>query len=808
MPQKIYALLVGINKYPELTPNLYGAVNDNRNFDRFLSRFYPDFEYKPRKLKNDKATRENIIKGFEEHLFCARKGDIVLFLYSGHGSRQPAAPEFKPFYAEGEDETLVAYNSRIEGEYDIADKELAVLIDRVAQTGAHVVVILDCCYAGSGTRSRKDSSFVAFREMEEIKIPRSLDSYIFSYFEKQKPGPFRIPRSQHVLLAACSRDEQAVERISENEEEGIMGIFSAALLAVLEEYKGEISYTDLFRLVRRKVRSQVPDQTPEFTFYKGIDPDGCFLTSKQMENAKRSHPPRLYFDRDKWVVEMGALHDLGPNPKQDLIIQIVQRGKGVGKAEVVAVGVEKSEVRVMFESPHQPSQEEMYEAKLLALSQTAFEMSWKGLEVKDLSLVEKQIRIPNVKFISEGDQVGIPYELTATKELFQLWYRPGKVLLQRVSRIRPKGQSADSVEDIVDCIENVVTWERLRRIQNPLLFQGAKEVEISFTMYNEETGTEIPLPDRAKLSCKWLGDKSERIRIMLKVRNQTGRKIYFSLFHLHRSFRISSFANEPVLSGTDWTTLFGDGDDIGLPDGDVFFSNTDTLTLIYSEEELEHSLIAQGGIEIGGMEEGRLREKTGKEEKTGIWSARTFEITLVKEWGRVGKEDLVVMEDVLIVKSHPSLHPKVYVEAAQTYARMPGMEMIPAHFFRSGSPRLLDFSQKNEIEASLLSLKFPEGSDLEELNIQMEREPMLLEVNPVLHPGEKLWVIGYDGSQYYLVDVVEPEAGRNPLVVCISNLGVEGSGPEPEMRIWFFAGEKFDQFANSIVLSEEVSIEV
>src|SRR5207253_1764991 len=104
-------------------------------------------------LIDQQATRQAVIDGFRAHLGRARAGDVVLFYYSGHGSQEGAPPEFWRFEPDRLDETLVCWDSRMPGRFDLADKELAQLIAEVAEPGPHVLVVLDCCHSGSGTRA-------------------------------------------------------------------------------------------------------------------------------------------------------------------------------------------------------------------------------------------------------------------------------------------------------------------------------------------------------------------------------------------------------------------------------------------------------------------------------------------------------------------------------------------------------------------------------------------------------------------------------------------------------------------------------
>ena len=155
MSRSIYALLIAIDDYPPPVPKLRGCVNDIEAFASYLSeRVAKDkgVALKLRTLKNGEATRQAVVDAFSDHLGKAKKGDVALFYYSGHGSQEQAPEEFWKLEPDHLDETLVLFDSRSPGSWDLADKEIAKLIGDVAAKGPHVAVILDCCHSGSGTR--------------------------------------------------------------------------------------------------------------------------------------------------------------------------------------------------------------------------------------------------------------------------------------------------------------------------------------------------------------------------------------------------------------------------------------------------------------------------------------------------------------------------------------------------------------------------------------------------------------------------------------------------------------------------------
>src|SRR5437870_6809219 len=175
--RNFYALLVGIDNYPIPAHRMQGCLSDANGLDEYLrERFVPGKDSGIKVLRDDQAKRQDVINAFQAHLGQAGAGDTALFYYAGHGSQESAPPEFWAIEPDHKNETLVCYDSRLPGGWDLADKELAKLIDKVAAGGAHVVVILDCCHSGSGTRE-------FFADAAERRIPehpekRPLSSYL------------------------------------------------------------------------------------------------------------------------------------------------------------------------------------------------------------------------------------------------------------------------------------------------------------------------------------------------------------------------------------------------------------------------------------------------------------------------------------------------------------------------------------------------------------------------------------------------------------------------------------------------------
>lgn len=149
-------LLVGIDLYADRRFNLQGSVSDVRNIEGVLLDLW---KFKPGEivsLTNERATRANILKAMDEWLVRgSAPGARVFFYMSGHGFH---TKDLDGDEEDGEDETLVPHDARVEGEgaglvvhNQILDDEIRALLSRIGDR--KVTVMIDACHSGSATRS-------------------------------------------------------------------------------------------------------------------------------------------------------------------------------------------------------------------------------------------------------------------------------------------------------------------------------------------------------------------------------------------------------------------------------------------------------------------------------------------------------------------------------------------------------------------------------------------------------------------------------------------------------------------------------
>lgn len=330
MTHNLYALLVGINEYDRRSQvsSLRGCTNDAKAMKAYLESQSGDkTQLHTSVLLNEQATRQAVVDGFREHLQQAEAGDTVLFYYAGHGSQNRAPEEFWPIMPSRLNETLVCHDSRVPGSWDLADKELSKLIAEVSAKNPHIVIVLDCCHSGSGTRGDRDLSAApvfATRRAAADERDRPASSFLISARELAKAeqiqaekmpaiarsfnasgAGWNLPQGRHVLMAACRDTEEASEYRAHGEP---CGAFSHFLLDTLQKTNSPLTYRDLFNATAAKIRANVSDQAPQLEASQLEDLEQPFLGG--LVEPFPSYFTLTYSSELGWCINGGALHGI------------------------------------------------------------------------------------------------------------------------------------------------------------------------------------------------------------------------------------------------------------------------------------------------------------------------------------------------------------------------------------------------------------------------------------------------------------------------------------------------------------------
>ena len=279
MSGTVYALLVGINDYGGKPSPLRGCRADVEALAAVLEGRVAPGALQLETLLDQDATRQRIIDGFQSHLGRAGPGDVALFAFSGHGSFEPVDERLWFLEPTGQNQTIVCADSRNKRAGDLADKELNELIAGVAEKGPHVVVVLDCCHSGGGTRDPKAvPNDVGVRLAPPADEARPVERYLPGVREAAEAAAAGRPvgdvrHARHVALSACEPDQLSKEVPVGG---GSRGAFSAALERALTTMPASASYRDLVRAAANEVRNRVSDQDPT-VFAEGEAVDQAFL---------------------------------------------------------------------------------------------------------------------------------------------------------------------------------------------------------------------------------------------------------------------------------------------------------------------------------------------------------------------------------------------------------------------------------------------------------------------------------------------------------------------------------------------------
>jgi metacaspase-1 len=202
-----YAVIVGVSDYanfgPEIGGDLPGARNDARDFRDVLIAQKGFAAENIHMVLDQEATRDRIVSELSTWLpSVVKPGDLVVFFFAGHGSQMW---DTNGDEEDGLDETICPANV-VKGDtrHDIPDDELNAMLKGIPTD--NIVVVLDNCHAGSGTRAV--TPFARPRALDRtatVDVPKPANATT-----AQTAAPDATPASV-LEIAAAQADEVAVD---------------------------------------------------------------------------------------------------------------------------------------------------------------------------------------------------------------------------------------------------------------------------------------------------------------------------------------------------------------------------------------------------------------------------------------------------------------------------------------------------------------------------------------------------------------------------------------------------------------------
>lgn len=266
VPVKKYAILIGINDYPQVR-KLKGGINDIALMqDLLIKRGFLKGNIKL--LPNEKATKSSIEQSLKDLVYSVNAGDIVVIHFSGHGSQ--VKDDESTEEVDNLDETLIPYDYIHTVEKarmtSITDDELNYFLNQLTGKKANVTLVIDACHSGGITRGA-DSFFAdedfPGRYIGIIDNPdvlgRNLQIDDNSGFSDDKYGS-RSKASKYVLVTGCRSDQKARETTIGGKSYGIL---TQALYSELEKTGGIQIWPDIIKNIRYNVQRKNYNQTPQ-----------------------------------------------------------------------------------------------------------------------------------------------------------------------------------------------------------------------------------------------------------------------------------------------------------------------------------------------------------------------------------------------------------------------------------------------------------------------------------------------------------------------------------------------------------------
>lgn len=640
----IYALLVGINNYKsdEIRP-LNGCINDIDEIANCLLTLSGSNEnISIKKLIDCQATRQAIINGFKEHLCQANRDDIVVFYFSGHGSQEPVPPQWREIEANGLVETLVCYDSRTENSWDLADKELGVLINQVAQKNPQIIIILDCCHSGGALRDERINNSLQPRYIEKSEarsFSNFLDSEVISTlfskydFRRDEELSFFVPEGRYIFLSACRDVEKAFERLDIQR-----GVFSFFLTDTLKQTNGNLSYQDLFNKIRDKVNDFDSRQCPQFEVSNSIYADFIFLGNSVI---KREHYIVTNHVDKGWVIDAGGLHGILPPHKEEKTMLAIfplslennfELDSAIAFAEVIQIFSSYSQINLTETRKELDSnltyKSILLNSMLLHPLKLYFEGEKEGINLLRTTLhnwdCNQEAFIKEVSQLEKGD-----LKLIACNNSY-LISQPNR---DNFFLIKINAYTFESCLQIIKFLEHIKKWFKILNLANDpnnLIPQDA--VKLTFYKENYE---QISL-NNLRLKYKYKNDKWCPPKIHIEITNTSEIKLYCALLNLTQLYKIKAFPlrdkNQVVdLNPQEKLKIFeGRAIAVSIPDKldrQGVCEYKDILKLMVSNKPFDVSLLEQSNI---GETVRAMKINSNPKIIRDSWITKNFIITTIK----------------------------------------------------------------------------------------------------------------------------------------------------------------------------------
>ncbi len=273
--QTRHALIVAIGNYPNPDENLWPVISSANDIPLIKNALIKNQNFNENNvmvLLDSQATKKGITDALDKLIDDVKKGDIVVIHFSSHGHQ---IEDDNNDEIDGLDEVIVPYGavaSYDENKFkelfkgylrdDLFGEKITLLRNKLGKNG-DVLVILDACHSGSGTRGIPTAKI---RGGNSAMVSSKFKAGNFSavdtagVFKESVTTKLSTDAATFVLISGA----QAKEVNSEcNDDNGNpVGSLSYAFSKAISSLKGKITYQGLFSLIENIMLVKAEKQKP------------------------------------------------------------------------------------------------------------------------------------------------------------------------------------------------------------------------------------------------------------------------------------------------------------------------------------------------------------------------------------------------------------------------------------------------------------------------------------------------------------------------------------------------------------------
>jgi hypothetical protein len=218
------ALLIGIN-YIGTPSELHGCINDVNTVENTITSLGFNHITKLTDETEQKPTRDNIINELTNILVGSSPGDLIFFLYSGHGSY---VYDRSGDETDRRDEVIVPLDFKL-----ITDDVLKSIVQTNLKEGVTLFAMFDSCNSGT----------VLDLRYEYLSNP-NVDNVVEQVKNTETEGNV-------IMISGCKDDQYSYETVMNNQVNGAM---TSAFNIILNE-NPNTTWTELVKNIRNLIKS-------------------------------------------------------------------------------------------------------------------------------------------------------------------------------------------------------------------------------------------------------------------------------------------------------------------------------------------------------------------------------------------------------------------------------------------------------------------------------------------------------------------------------------------------------------------------